>query len=313
MTLPALSPAQHKVGIATMVLCASLWSIAGLLMRASSVTNGWEASFWRSVFLAAVVGAALLVRNGRKVFPRILAMGWPGLVSGLAWASMFTCFMLALSLTTVANTLFIMGLLPFCAALAGWFVLQERVPRRTWVAMAAATVGIGIMFHGALRTGNLNGSLIALGVPVAAAVNYIAVKLGRGRVDLIPALALGGALAALVAFPLAQPITADGTDLSIFFSLAVFQLAIPGVLYTVVAVPRLSAAEVGLLSLIEVILGPLWVWLARGEEPGAAVLTGGAVVIAALAVNESVGLAIERRAAIARRSARTRREHDLAS
>jgi len=307
----APSPAQHKIGIATMILCASLWSIAGLLMRASSVTNGWEASFWRSAFLAVVIGAVLVARNGRNVLPRILAMGWPGLVSGLAWASMFTCFMLALSLTTVANTLFIIGLLPFCAALAGWIVLRERVPPRTWAAMAAATVGIGIMFHGAFRTGNLNGSLIALGVPVAAAANYVAVKLGRGRVDLIPALALGGVLSALIAFPLARPITADGADLSIFVALAVFQLAIPGILYTVIAVPRLSAAEVGLLSLFEVILGPLWVWLARGEAPGATVLTGGAIVVTALAVNETVGLAIERRTL--RRAALDRKERGLAS
>jgi len=122
------------------------------------------------------------------------------------------------------------------------------------------------------------------------------VKIGRGRVDLIPALALGGALSALVALPLALPITAGAQDLALYLALAVFQLAIPGVLYTVIAVPRLSAAEVGLLSLIEVILGPLWVWLARGEEPGAAVLAGGAIVISALVLNESIALAIERRA-----------------
>ncbi len=291
----ALTPAQHRIGIATMVACASLWSIAGLLMRASSVTNGWEATFWRSAFLALAVLAFLLVRNGRSAIHGIFAMGWPGLVSGLAWATMFTCFMLALSLTTVANTLVIMGTLPFCAALAGWIMLGERVPGRTWAAMAAAAAGIGIMFHDAFRTGSLDGSLIALGIPVAAAVNYVAVKRGRGRVSLIPALAMGGALSALIALPLALPITADAKDVSLFLTLAVFQLAIPGILYTVVAVPRLSAAEVGLLSLVEVILGPLWVWLARGEEPGPAVLTGGVIVITALALNESIGLAIERR------------------
>jgi drug/metabolite transporter (DMT)-like permease len=296
MTPASPTPAQHKVGIAAMALCASMWSIAGLLTRASSVTNGWEATFWRSAFLAIVVGMFLIARNGRELFPRIRAMGWPGLVSGGAWATMFTCFMLALSLTTVANTLFIIGLLPFCAALAGWLVLRERVPRRTWLAMAAATAGIGIMFHDAFRTGSIDGSLIALGIPVAAAVNYVAVKIGRGRVDLIPALALGGALSALIALPLALPITAGPKDLALYVSLAVFQLAIPGILYTVVAVPRLSAAEVGLLSLIEVILGPLWVWLAQGEEPGAAVLAGGAIVISALVLNESIALAIERRA-----------------
>jgi len=296
MSIPAPTPAEHRIGIATMVLCAGLWSIAGLLMRASSVTNGWEATFWRSAFLAGVIGLYLVARNGRDTVPRIRAMGWHGIVSGLAWATMFTCFMLALSRTTVANTLFVMGVLPFCAAFAGWLVLRERVPRRTWAAMAAAAVGIGIMFHDGFRTGSLSGSLIALGIPVAAAVNYVAVKLGRGRVDLIPALALGGALSALIALPFAAPFTANGVDLALFGALAVFQLAIPGVLYTVVAVPRLSAAEVGLLSLIEVILGPLWVWLSRGEEPGAAVLTGGMVVVAALAVNEGIGLAAERRA-----------------
>ncbi len=296
MTPAPPNPAQHKIGIATMVLCASMWSIAGLLTRASSVTNGWEATFWRSALLAVVVGAVLLARNGRDLVPRILAMGWPGVVSGCAWAAMFTCFMLALSRTTVANTLFIIGLLPFCAAFAGWLVLRERVPRRTWAAMAAASAGIGVMFHDAFRTGNLDGSLIALAVPIAAAVNYVAVKRGRGRVDLIPALALGGALSALIALPLALPFTANGKDFGLFLALAVFQLAIPGVLYMAVAVPRLSAAEVGLLSLIEVILGPLWVWLARGEEPGAAMLAGGAIVITALALNESIGLAIERRA-----------------
>jgi drug/metabolite transporter (DMT)-like permease len=296
MTPAPPTPAQHKVGIAAMALCAGMWSIAGLLTRASSVTNGWEATFWRSAFLAIVVGTILLVRHGSRLLPRIRAMGWHGLVSGAAWAAMFTCFMLALSRTTVANTLVIMGLLPFCAALAGWLVLRERVPRRTWVAMAAAAAGIGIMFHNAFRTGNIDGSLIALGIPIAAAVNYVAVKLGRGRVDLIPALAVGGALSALIALPLALPMTAGAKDLALYMSLAVFQLAIPGILYTVVAVPRLSAAEVGLLSLIEVILGPFWVWLARGEEPGAAVLTGGVIVVSALVLNEGIALSIERRA-----------------
>jgi drug/metabolite transporter (DMT)-like permease len=125
MTPAPPTPAQHKVGIAAMALCAGMWSIAGLLTRASSVTNGWEATFWRSAFLAIVVGTILFARHGSRLLPRIRAMGWHGLVSGCAWAAMFTCFMLALSRTTVANTLVIMGVLPFCAALAshggpGW-------------------------------------------------------------------------------------------------------------------------------------------------------------------------------------------------
>lgn len=291
------TPAQHKLGIATMVLCALLWSIAGLLTRESSVTNGWEATFWRSAFLAAFIVAVLLARHGTAAGRRVAAMGWPGLVSGVAWAVMFTCFMLALTRTTVANTLFIMGILPFCAAAAGWFFLRERVPPRTWLAMAAAALGIGLMFRDALHTGNLEGSLIAAAVPLAAAANYVAVKRGRGRVDFIAALALGGALSVLATFPLAYPFAASGKDLALFAALGVFQLGVPGILYVVVAVPRLAAAEVGLLSLLEVIFGPLWVWLSRGEAPSPLALAGGAIVIGALAVNESIGLALERRAA----------------
>jgi len=291
-----VSPAEHKLGIAAMLLCALLWSTAGLITRATTVSNGWEATFWRSSFLALVIGTLLFARHGRELPGRTIAMGWYGLVSGLAWATMLTCFMLALTRTTVANTLVILGVLPFFAALAGWLALREHVPRRTWFAMAAASAGIGLMFHDAFRTGNATGSLIALAIPVAAAVNYAAVKLARGRVDLIPSLALGGVLSALIALPFAFPITANGEDLALYGALAVFQLAIPGIVYLSVAVPRLLAAEVGLLSLLEVILGPLWVWLSRGEEPGAAVLMGGLIVIAALAANEGIALAVERRA-----------------
>ena len=280
-----------------MVGCTVLWSTAGLLTRATSVANGWETSFWRSLFLCVVIGALLLAQYRADALRRLAGMGWPGAVSSLAWAAMFTCFMLALSRTTVANALILQGLMPFCAALAGWLVLHERVAARTWVAMAAATAGIAVMFQDALGSGNLAGSLIALVVPLAAAVNTVAVKIGRGRVDLVPALLVGGALSALLALPLAAPFTATGRDLALFGALAVFQLALPCVLLVRIVLPRLSAAEIGLLSLLEVVLGPLWVWLAYGEHPGPAALGGGAVVLAALAVNEAIALATEKRAA----------------
>jgi len=285
-----------------MVACSLLWSTAGLLARAASVANGWESSFWRSLFLCAVIGVLLLAQHRADALRKLAAMGWPGVVSSLAWAAMFTCFMLALSLTTVANALILQGLMPFCTALAGWFVLRERVAVRTWVAITAASSGIAVMFHDALGSGNVAGSLIALVVPVAAAINTVAVKLGRGRVDLVPALLVGGALAALLALPLAAPFTASGRDLALFGAMAVFQLALPCVLLVRVVLPRLSAAEIGLLSLLEVVLGPLWVWLAYGEHPGPVALGGGGIVLAALAVNEGIALAQEKRAAPLSRS-----------
>ncbi len=285
-----------------MVACCLLWSTAGLLTRATSVESGWETSFWRSLFLCAVIGALMVAEHRGDALRRVAAMGWPGVVSSLAWATMFTCFMLALSLTTVANALILQGLMPFCAAIAGWLALRERVALRTWLAMAAAAAGIALMFKDALLGGNLAGSLIALAVPIAAAVNTVAVKIGRGRVDLVPALLAGGALAALIALPQAAPFTASARDLALFAALAVFQLALPCVLLVRFVLPRLSAAEVGLLSLLEVVLGPLWVGLAYGEQPGAAVLAGGVLVLSALALNEGIALALEKRAGTLSRS-----------
>jgi drug/metabolite transporter (DMT)-like permease len=283
-----------------LVLCAFLWSLAGVATRFSSVTNGWEAAFWRSLFLCAAIVAVMVAQHGAGAARAFIAMGWAGLWSSLCWAVMFVCFMLALSLTSVANALFIMGVMPFCAAIAGWLFLGERVAPRTWLAITVASLGIGVMFNGALQTGNLAGSLVALAIPVAAAVNTVVVKRGRGRVDLVPALLGGAVISVAVAWPLASPFTAAPADLGIYAALAVFQLALPCILLVRVVLPRLSAAEVGLLSLLEVVFGPLWVWLAHGEAPGAAILTGGMVVLVALTVNEAVALALEKRAAPAR-------------
>jgi drug/metabolite transporter (DMT)-like permease len=286
---------QHTLGLAAMLLCAALWSSAGVILRAASVTNGWEASFWRSLFLCFLIAALLGAEYRGAALARIRAMGWPGAVSSLCWATMFTAFMLAISLTTVANALVLMALLPFFAALLGRGFLGERVPARTWVAIAVAAAGVAIMFHDALGTGALAGSLVALAVPAAAAVNTVTVKLARGRVDLAPALLVGGAIACAAAAPFAAPFAAGATDLALFGVLALFQLALPCLLLVRFVMPRLSAAEIGLLSLAEVVLGPLWVWLAWGEQPRAAVLGGGSLVLGALAANETLALARERR------------------
>jgi drug/metabolite transporter (DMT)-like permease len=294
---PKIDATAHRHGIAVLVLCTFLWSTAGVVTRAASVTNGWEAAFWRSLFLCAVIAALLFAQYRSGAIRKLVSIGWPGLVSSLSWAAMLTCFMLALSLTTVANALLMMGVLPLCAAIAGRLFLGERVAAHTWLAITGAAAGIGVMFHDALHSGNLAGSLIALVVPVAAAANTVAVKLGRGQVDLVPALLLGGVISVLIAWPLAAPFSASPRDLALYGGLAVFQLALPCILLVRVVLPRLSAAEVGLLSLLEVVLGPLWVWLALGEEPAGAVIVGGLVVLAAVAVNEGVSLAMERREA----------------
>jgi drug/metabolite transporter (DMT)-like permease len=254
-----------------MVLCTILWSSAGIVTRFTTLQDGFEATFWRAAFCAVFVGAYLVWRDRGAVFDSITAIGWPGIVSSLMWAAMFTTFMLALMRTTVANVLVMSSLQPFFAAILARLVLGEHVRARTWITMAVAFAGVFIMFADILGGGAVSGALLALVVPVAAAVNIVTLKRSAHKIDFAAPVMIGGVLA-------------------LYATLGAFQLALPCVFLSIWVVKRLSAAEVGLLALLEVILGPIWVWLAFNEQPTPLALMGGAIVLGALAVNELLGM-----------------------
>jgi drug/metabolite transporter (DMT)-like permease len=282
----------HARAIALMIVAATLWSIAGVITRHLSpvmqAEGRFEITFWRSLFAAlTVAGYLLLVR--REGLRPIWATGWPGLISGSMWAVMFIFFMLALTLTTVANTLLVMSIGPLVTALLSWLVLRLPIPGRTWLAIGAATVGMAWMFArggGALPGGShVAGMLVALAVPLAAAVNLVLLQKTKARVDLVPAVFLGGAISAAIMLPLALPFQAAPRDIALLAVLGFFQLGLPCMLM-VVAARHLSAPEISLLALLEVVLGPLWAWLGAGEVPAAATVTGGLLVLGALVANE---------------------------
>jgi drug/metabolite transporter (DMT)-like permease len=203
-------------------------------------------------------------------------------------AIMFTAFVLALSLTTTANTLVTMSVSPLLTVLLARMLLKDPVPARTWIAAGAAAAGIAWMFRegfSASDSRHVAGMLVAFLVPIAAAANVIVLRASAARVDLIPAVMLGGALSCLIALPLALPFSASARDILLLALLGIFQLGLPCMLL-VIASRSLLAPELALLGLLEVVLGPLWAWLGAGEVPGRATLLGGAVVLAALAGNE---------------------------
>jgi drug/metabolite transporter (DMT)-like permease len=218
--------------------------------------------------------------------------GIAGLLSGALWAVMFTAFMIALTLTTTANTLVVMSLSPVLTAVAARVVLKEAVAPRTWVAVFACGAGIAWIAAGsglqASGARDLAGMLVALSVPVAAATNIVvlrAVARGERRIDLVPAVMLGGLISCALALPLALPFQASGRDIGLLAFLGLFQLGLPCMLM-VIAARVLAPPEVALIGLLEVVLGTLWAWLFAGEAPGEATLAGGALVLAALALNE---------------------------
>jgi drug/metabolite transporter (DMT)-like permease len=267
-----------------MVAAPVLWSTAGVVTRHIERAQPFEQVFWRSLFAFLFVTLVLLAR-GFNPLKSIKAAGRPGLFSGAMWTVMFTAFVIALSLTTTANTLVVMSIGPLLTAFLSLIFLKDRIAPGTWVAVVFASMGIAWMFHDGFQAGQAAGMLVALLVPFAAAANVVTLRASAARVDLIPAVMLGGALSCLVALPFAFPFSSSSRDLLLLALLGIFQLGLPCMLL-VIASRSLSAPEIALLGLLEVVLGPLWAWLGAGEVPGQATLVGGAIVLAALAANE---------------------------
>ncbi len=291
-------PRAHRRARVLRVVAPTLWSMAGVVTRHLEFAGRWEVTFWRSLFAALFVLAAMLVTRGRGAWAALRASGGYGLLSGAMWAIMMIAFMLALMTTTTANTLIVNSITPLVTALLARALLREPIAPRTWAAIALAIAGMLWMFGSDFAGGeprHVTGMLIALAVPLAAAVNLVTLKHAGRSLDLVPAVLLGSVFSAVLTLPFALPLHANAHDLLLLAMLGCLQLGLPCMLM-VRASPHLSAPEMALLAMIEVLLGPLWVWLGAGETPTAATLAGGALVIAALLLNELAAFGVRLRA-----------------
>ena len=285
----------HSRAVLLMIAITLMWSIAGVVTRHLESARSFEVTFWRSFFTLLSLLLLLPLFQGRAMFSRIRHAGRFLWLSGVCWSIMFTAFMLALTMTSVANVLVTMAVGPFITALVARVFIGHRIPPRTWVAIAVAGVGIAWM-HGSqvslgASAGQLAGTLVALLVPMAAAVNWTVVQRSQAhgeKIDLVPAVLVGAAISSLLTLPLAFPFVATPHDIGLLALLGLVQLAIPCVL-SVVCARVLKAPEMALLALLEIIFGILLAWAGAGEVPAASVLTGGLLVIGALVANELMG------------------------
>ena len=209
-----------------MVVAPLCWSSGGLLVRLLSLRDAYEIVLWRSVFMAVFVAATLVVLHGRGMPAAVRHVGWPGLLSAAFLAGQFFLFIASLTRTTVANTFVLMSVSPFLAALAARAFLGERVPRRTWIAMAAALAGMVIMFAESLDAGRLSGNLLAVGVSVLFALNVTVLRKVHAHVDMLPTVMIAGLMSIVVALPLAAPFEATLRDFGVLAILGCVQLGI---------------------------------------------------------------------------------------
>lgn len=279
-----------------MVAVTAMWSIAGVVTRQLEAARSFEITFWRSFF--TVIALVILLgrlRGAAPLWRSIVGGGRPLWISGACWAVMFTAFMVALTMTTVANVLVTMASAPLMTALIARFALGHRLAARTWTAIVVAGAGIVWMYALEVRAADARhvlGMAVAVCVPIAAAVNWTVLQRSRGapiQRDLLPAVLIGAVLSALVTLPLALPLAASPHDLGWLALLGVVQLAIP-CLMSVAAGRALNAPEAALLALLEVLMGVAWAWLGGYETPAVHVLGGGLLVLGALAGNEALAL-----------------------
>ena len=285
-----LARLSHGQAVVLMVANAAMWSIAGVVTRQLDSAQSFEITFWRSLFTVFSLLVLLPLTQGRDVFKGMRQGGASLWLSGVCWSVMFTAFMLALTMTTVANVLITMAMGPFFTALVARVVLGQRIDVRTALAIVMAALGIAWMFGAEVATQGWLGFVVALCVPLAAAVNWTVVQRAAVRglsVDLAPGVLIGAAISCLVTLPISMPFQAVATDVAWLALLGLVQLAIPCLL-SVACAKVLKAPEVSLLALLEVVFGIFLAWWGAGEEPSSSVFSGGLLVLGALLAHQGL-------------------------
>jgi len=293
-------PISYGLGVLLAASGALCWSMGGALVRLTDHIDAWQIVFYRSVTVLICMGILLSARHGTNLPLRFAEAGWNGFIAGLAVALAGLTFIISLFYTTVAQSIFMVGLAPFCSAFLGLWILRERVPHVTWLAMLIALIGMAVILYGA---SNSSGSVIGAIISIYSAFSFscynVALRWGQ-RTDMTVALIWNALIlivvtAAMLLLPTglreqhgAQEFLIGLPNLAACIIMGAIQLTLGLMLYTwgSRAVP---AAQLSLIALAEPTVSPLWAWLAVGELPPIATFAGGAVILIAIIVQATFG------------------------
>lgn len=263
-------------------LAAIAWSTAGLLQRELSVDTATQTG-GRALFAAAGLFAYVAITERRNTLRAFTAIGRGGLAVAVLIAIGSSSFFIALNHTSVANVLFMQALAPIVAAALGTMV-GDPVSRRTWFAMAVAVAGVTVMVGGPGRPSGL-GLALSLLMTVSFAATLVLTRHHR-EVSMAPATCLSQVLVLVLAAPFASLSSAGPQDVLILATLGICQIGL-GFAFLTIGARLIPAGEVALITLLEIVLGPLWVWLFLAERPSTSTLVGGAVVLGAVLLETS--------------------------
>lgn len=283
---------RYGTGVILVVLAAFLWSGMGLAVRCIEQAGTWSVLFWRSAGMVPVLLAFIAWRSGGRIAAPMRAVGWTGIAGGLGLIMAFAGAIFGLQNTSIAMAMFLYSSAPLFGALLGWLILGERVRIGTWASIALAGVGIGVMVNDGLAGGKIAGNIASLTAALGFALFTIALRWGKLS-DMMPAVAIGGLMSMGVALGMlavtGQPLMAPAQDIAIAMGMGAVMLGGGMVLYTLGS-RVVPAVEATLLTIVEVLLGPFWVWLFLGEAASSKTLIGGAFLVAAVALNAVSGV-----------------------
>ena len=283
---------EQRRGLIFVFMAGVLWSTVGLGIRMIDEATVWQILLYRSISLSLFLATVIYLRSGGNLIKVVKAAGLPGCIAGLALVGAYSGGIYGIQSTSVANAMLLFASAPFMAAILGWIFLREIVRKATWVAILFAILGIGIMVQDKTEGGvALLGNLAALGSAFGFAVFTVALRWGRSG-DMLPAVFLSGIFAIFITSSICLlsglSFQISVNDTSISMGMGVFQVGAGLVLYTLGS-KTLPAAELTLLSLAEVLLGPLWVYLFLNEVATLNTLLGGLVLLLAIAGNAISG------------------------
>lgn len=285
------SAGSHKYGVLFVFAAGVLWSTVGLGIRLIEEATVWQILLYRSISMSLFLYIVIRLRSGESPFAQLRRTGFPAVIAGLALVAAYSGGIYSIQNTSVANAMLLFATAPFMAAVLGWIVLREPVRIATWIAIAVALAGIAIMVAEMSGSVVLKGSLAALGSAFGFAVFTVALRWGR-TAEMLPSVFLSGIFGFIITFTICYfsglSIALSLNDGSVAICMGVFQVGAGLILYTLGS-RSLPAAELALLSLAEVLLGPLWVWFFLGETASVNTLIGGAVLLAAIAGNALSG------------------------
>ncbi|WP_119462428.1 DMT family transporter [Rhodospirillaceae bacterium SYSU D60014] len=273
---------DHLRGLALTTAGVLVLTPDALLLRLLSA-DPWTIVFWRGLLMAVTLAAGIQAFGEGGLRSTARSIGGAGLLIAILWAGNAVLFVVAITHTSIANTLIIIAAVPMIAAILSHLFLREPVGARTWAAIAATLFGVAIVVWNGLGHGTLGGDLAALAAAGFAAATFVVLRRSRA-VNMVPATALSGVIAALSVAGVATPFSIGIEDALVLGLMGLVVLPVSFGLITLG--PRyLPAPEVSLLLLLETVLGPVLVWLVLGEAVSTATLVGGAVVIVALAIH----------------------------